>query len=957
MPVRRPLCFISLSYALGIGSAYIFSVETRAFVIALSVSGAAAAVFAFCCRKGFALESGRAVSRAPLLSGAARAEIRRRVFPFVLLVVYAAGGAYCAYEHQREDPLESYAVSPYNNVDVSAAGEEGAADGGGELPGSVAGEEGVAGGDGGLPGEAAASPVPASGRRAVPTLRGRVVKVRVKDEDYRSMTVRTDGGDVLVNVSGVGLEPADMIGKEIGFTGKVEVPAGRRNPGTFDYALYLKTQGVRVIVKCEVGDVNVLRSKGSPVWDAYSLLCGLRYSFLERVRRDMPKDEYELFAGMMFGGSSEMDEESYDLFRRNGVAHILSVSGLHVAIVYAFLNVLFGRRRTLPAYAAIAAALVCYAAMSEFSPSVVRAVTMIGLHIASKVVRTRYDLLTGTCAAALAMLVANPLDLLSVGFRLSFLAVLLLAFATPLVGRYCGYRDRRTGMALSRKDIEMRRIGKFGGHLPAGIVKVMMPVLVIQFGMMPLIAYEFNYVSLSGIILNPPVVALAGWALPMGVCMLILHAASLGVSYIFSWAAVGSAHPGGICEEALHVLDAILRFASGGEATMSGWIIGITRTADAIPYGSFNVVSPPLQLVFAFYGALFFMMSETRALLFARHGFRPVAVACVGVVLAAAITFASPVCRQDRSSLVFVDVGQGDCLHIRTPDGRNYLVDGGGSVDYNVGEKTLLPYLLKNGVGRLDGILSTHLHTDHWRGLCELSEHMDVGNVYIYEGNVVRAGEIVTEGKAGVVREGEIVAGGATDGGMDAKGGERFADGDDGTAVRLGRGSVRYIAQGDTVTLGESVRVDVLYPPRRTAEEYRRAADEEDAGKGDENANSLIMRIDYDGVTALMTGDAGEEAERALLASSALRSRILKVGHHGSKYSTTDDFLAAVAPDAAVIQVGRNTFGHPTAEVLDKLRRDDIMVFRNDLRGAIMFTIRDGKVIYAKDCTTRFQNY
>jgi competence protein ComEC len=477
-------------------------------------------------------------------------------------------------------------------------------------------------------------------------------------------------------------------------------------------------------------------------------------------------------------------------------------------------------------------------------------------------------------------------------------------------------------------------------------------------------------VSLSGIILNPPVVALAGWALPVGVCMLMLHAASLGASAVFSWVA-GAGRPGGTGEGVLHALDAILRFASGGEATMSGWIIGITRAADAIPYGSFNVVSPPAQLVFAFYGIVFFMMSETRALLFARRGFGLAAFVCACVVLAAAVTFASPVCRQDRSSLVFVDVGQGDCLHIRTPDGKNYLVDGGGSVDYNVGEKTLVPYLLKNGVGRLDGILSTHLHTDHWRGLCELSERLDVGNVYIYEGNAVR--------------EGEIVAGERTGGGADA-------DGNDGTAVRVSPEDVRYIAQGDAVTLGASVRLEVLYPPRRAEEDYLRAAADEDAGKGDENANSLIMKIDYGGVAVLMTGDAGEAAERALLGIYArgeasvgdaeadnvvddgatgvgkvageregkpfsLNARILKVGHHGSKYSTTDDFLAAVAPDAAVIQVGRNTFGHPTAEVLDKLKRDDIMVFRNDLGGAIMFAIRDGKVIYAKDCATRFQNY
>ncbi|MDR1293229.1 MAG: ComEC/Rec2 family competence protein [Clostridiales Family XIII bacterium] len=961
MPVRRPLCFISFAYALGIGSAYIFSVDTRNFLIASAVCAAAVAISAFCCPGGDAPSSGRAAPRVPTFAGAANAVARRRVFPFVLLLVYTIGGAYCSHELQWVDPLEEYAVSPYHNVDAPVAeaeGEGSAMDDGGEPPGEAA---------------------PPSGQRAAPALRGRVMKVRVKEDDYRSLTVRSEGRDVLVNVSGVGLAPADIIGREIAFTGKVELPAGRKNPGTFDYALYLKTQDVRVIVKCEAKDVRVLQMKGSPVWGAYSLLCRLRYSFLESVRAEMPKDEYELFAGMMFGGSSEMDDESYDLFRRNGVAHILSVSGLHVAIVYAFLNMLFGRRRTLPVYAAIAAALVCYAAMSEFSPSVVRAVTMIGLHIASKILRVRYDLLTGTCAAALVMLVANPLDLLSVGFRLSFLAVLLLAFAAPLVGRYCGYRDRRTGMALSGKELQERQAGNYATQLPAKMVKVMLPVFVIQFGMAPLIAYEFSYVSLSGIVLNPPVVALAGWALPVGVCMLILHAVSLGASAAFSWA-MGAAPPGGVGEGALRSFDAILGFGSGCEATMSGWIIGVTKAADAIPYGSFSVVSPPVQLVFAFYGVLFFMMSETRALLFARSRFRLVALTFACVALAATVTLASPVCRQDRSSLVFVDVGQGDCLHIRTPDGRNYLVDGGGSVDYNVGEKTLLPYLLKNGVGRLDGIFATHLHTDHWRGLCELSEHMDVGNVYIYEGNSARERDIFAGENAGGAMDAKDAERSPADGGeTDSADGNRFSDGGE-TAMNVGLGNVRYIAQGDTATLGESVSLDILYPPRRAADEYARAAEDEAMGKGDENANSLIMKVDYDGVSVLMTGDAGEEAERALLgiyagggesagdgstgggtgsggAASALRSRILKVGHHGSKYSTTDDFLAAVAPDAAVIQVGRNTFGHPTAEVLDKLKSDDIMVFRNDLGGAVMFAIRDGKVTYAKDCRARFQNY
>jgi competence protein ComEC len=362
--------------------------------------------------------------------------------------------------------------------------------------------------------------------------------------------------------------------------------------------------------------------------------------------------------------------------------------------------------------------------------------------------------------------------------------------------------------------------------------------------------------------------------------------------------------------------------AAHAEGVLLGWMERLTAIADNAAYGHFNVVSPPAPLLFLFYGLLFFAMSETRTLLFARRGFRKAAAACVLIVCAAAATLASPYCRQDRSSLVFVDVGQGDCLHVRTPDGRNYLIDGGGDIDYNVGKKTLLPYLLKNGVGHLDGVFATHLHTDHWKGLVELSREMDMGTAYLYAGNRVRDVEIRVK-------------------------------------------SIAYLAQGDRVDIGDGVAVDVLWPPRRTDVEYVAAAEYEENGEGDENASSLIMKIDYEGVTALMTGDAGIEAEEALLAAdaeasiaegiSALRSRILKVGHHGSKYSTSEEFLAAVDPDAAVIQCGKNTFGHPTAEVLARLAADDIMVFRNDLGGAVMLRIRDGKVTDAEDVGTRFQ--
>jgi competence protein ComEC len=485
--------------------------------------------------------------------------------------------------------------------------------------------------------------------------------------------------------------------------------------------------------------------------------------------------------------------------------------------------------------------------------------------------------------------------------------------------------------------------------LRAAAARTVIPTCVIQIGMMPLIAYEFNYITPAGLLLNPPIVAMAGWVLPVGVSMLL-------------------ALP--LCQAAPapgHIWD----LAAHAEGVLLGWMERLTGIADGAAYGHFNVVSPPAPLLFLFYGLLFFAMSETRTLLFARRGFRKAAAACVLIVCAAAATFASPYCRQDRSSLVFVDVGQGDCLHVRTPDGRNYLIDGGGDIDYNVGKKTLLPYLLKNGVGRLDGVFATHLHTDHWKGLVELSREMDVGTAYLYEGNRVRDVVDVAGMDSPIESandDGTEVAlsfpRGAEGAGEEPAGDERNA-GNPSTVECINVSGVVYLAQGDSVTIGDGVAVDVLWPPRRTDAEYVAAAEDEENGDGDENASSLIMKIDYEGVTALMTGDAGFEAEEALLKAddessladgiSALRSRILKVGHHGSKYSTSEEFLTAVDPDAAVIQCGKNTFGHPTAEVLARLAADDIMVFRNDLGGAVMLRIRDGKVTDAEDVGTRFQ--
>jgi competence protein ComEC len=848
MFIRRPLFIISTFYIAGIGFGYIF--VPGLWVLLCLIPGV--------------------ITIALTKDGV-------RIVAVVSVIAFLTGSIYCQSELEKKDLLAGYAVSPYQNV--------------------VDGDS--------------------SAYLDMPRQYGRVIKIARSDNGLYRLTVRSEGRNVLLRVKPSNLSYGEdlpdnydfeksVLGQKISFRGEAELPSGRRNPGCFDYALYLKTQNIRIIIKCTDSDIGFVPGQDT-LYSAYNGLGRIKYDFLAKSKAALSKESYALLSGMLFGDKSELDDDVYERFQHNGIAHILSVSGLHVMIVYGFITMLLGRRKTVPVYITIAFALICYAVLSEFSPSIIRAVMMIGVHIFSKLMSKRYDLLIGTSLAALIMLVNNPLSLFQTGFMLSFLAVYLLAFFLPLAARFTGRRDTRTGIKLSSRDLDARGFTRTDETFIKKAAGNLIPLFILQLGMAPLVAYDFNFISWTGFLLNLPVVFIAGFIIPIGLVMFAVSATGLP--------------------------DLIFGFLLSVEELLLDSIDWLVRLADGLPFGHVQVVSPPAPLLFLFYLCVFLISSEGFRLAISRRRIKTVSVMLAAVMSVSMLTGVSNVCRESRDALTFVDVGQGDCLHVRTPDGHNYLIDGGGQLDYDVGKKVLLPYLLKNGVGHIDGVFASHLHTDHWRGLAQLAEYMDIEKVYMYEANSAKIHS--TDGTP-CIRDIP-----------DAGGNELTSAGSMTPLI--------YIAQGDRVKLGEDVHLDVLYPSRKTPDEYEALT----APGADENKNSLLMRLDYDGVTVLMTGDLGEEGERTIISelkaigkAELLRSRILKVGHHGSRTSTSDEFLAAVSPDIAVIQVGRNTFGHPTMPVLEKLAADDIMTYRNDTDGAVKFKIADGRINYGG---TQFQ--
>jgi competence protein ComEC len=658
---------------------------------------------------------------------------------------------------------------------------------------------------------------------------GRILSIQKTDEGYVKLFVKTPGEKILLSISGnLPVDNNDLVGRKLRFAGLAETPRAKSNPNMFDYALWLKTKGIRIIVKAKANEVDFVDTNffNNPVGELENKIAGYKFLFLDRLKESVSADNFSVLNGIMFGDKDEIPEETLDDFSKNGASHVLTTSGLHIGIIYLAVFAVLGKKRNLKTSIFIIVFLVVYAFFAEFSAPVVRAVLMITVHIFGLLIKRDFDLFSAVSAAGLLVLAWNPLQLLSASFILSYIAILSIACGSSFVSR------------------------KIGSD--SGLLNFVAIILIIQIGMIPVLAYAFNILSFSAFFMNIPVILIAEIILPIGLVLLLLK--SLAFIPVFSGLF-------DLLSEAENILLNILRELLALSAKQKMF--------------NMSVVSPNFVLIILFYVLIFFLTSELFLMLFLKRRKKILGIFCLAILFFAFAIFIPNKFDKDNSDLVFVDVGQGDCLHVRTPSGKNLLFDGGGKEDYNIGKKVLKPYLLKNGVSKIDYAFASHMHTDHYKGLLELKEEGMIKNLLTNK---------------------------------DLK--------------------------NQKIKIDKGVSIEVF------------SAGEYDPKTDDENKNSKLFNISYNGVKTLMTGDIGFEGEEILLAkkdgAQKINTDILKIGHHGSKTSTSDEFLKAASPIIAVIQVGQNTYGHPTSEVLEKLKK--IPVHRNDLNGAILIDIDKGKL-------------
>ena len=773
-----------------------------------------------------------------------------------------------------------------------------------------------------------------------------------------------------------GEEESLKIGQQIILEGTFSHFATATNPGEFDVQRYYAAKGI---------GGRVRQSQILAVGEKYSFLreklYGFRQVLHDRLAEVFPAKEASVMQTLLLGEKEELDAEVKELYQKNGIAHILSISGLHITLlgmgVYRLL-----KRLGLPVRAAAvggAMLLLIYGVMVGMSVSASRAIGMYLLQMLGIFVGRTYDMLTGLGLMALLLVLQEPERLCDVSFLMSFGAVLGICILTPMLSGDGRERDADAELEVKGISAWLRTVADILGDSAyernkyregwrkvayEGIQRIVSAVKggfaasvgVILFTL-PVQLWFFYEIPVYSVLLNLLVLPFMSVVVAGGILSLIPGLGLVGtvdclILWWYEWICGRFAQlPGAIwCVGRPEVWQIVCYYVGilllvFGREYVEAW----NRRGT---YGEKNVPGDRLH--------------------FARTPHLIAVVMILGLLIG--LLTGNFDCG---SRVTFLDVGQGDGIVVETGQGA-YLFDCGSTSRKNIGEYVLKPYLKSRGTRSLRGVFVSHPDEDHMNGVIELLENgADWGIVVEQLFLPAIAEEKRTESFAALL-----------------------------AAAEAAEVPVSYIKCGDEIR-DSQLRLLCLHPEENTTLADANAYSEcfyvevfakkmkqeaiDDRKANDASGGSVIegsgengsfagngerkdFRMNDGKINILLTGDVEGEGERQLMqelqsmqgsrslqealplqelrslqttrrlqeqrGQREFRVDILKVAHHGSRYSTGTEFLATASPATAIISCGRNnSYGHPHAETLQRLEDARVPWYGTMDYGALTVTV------------------
>lgn len=642
--------------------------------------------------------------------------------------------------------------------------------------------------------------------------------------------------------------PSLFPGDKVSVKGRLSEPAGQRNEGEFDYRRYLYLKDIHFTFRA-YGYASLVKNGTEEDALLMNLVVYPAKAYcIKTIESNVPGDEGQYLKGLVAGDRSDISDETRTAFTDAGVSHLIAVSGLNVAYIVISLTLVlsvFRINKNISIFLIIIF-LIFYCLLTGNSASIQRASIMGALALCGVRMQRKNLFYNIAGISAAVILIADSRLMFDAGFLLSYSATLSMVWIYQKIEKHF----------LSSTKVARKKTSKWIFLLTASFSTT----LAAQLGTLPLTALYFGKISLISLPLNIIAVPMANLSLAIGFLQISLSLFSETISSL-------AAESNFIL---LHMQLALIKYSA------------------SLPGAYIFVRTPAVHEIISVYIILAILFGIQK-----RSDFP--ARACISILLSIAVlTF--PVKEDAQLRIDVIDVGQGDCIVIRTFSGKCIVIDSGNSINgYDSGEKIVAPFLRRMGIDEIDLLMLTHNHADHIGGSIFLVDNLPIRKILCSSAGMA-------EGLAS----------------------DLYHD------ARQRGIPVIHPGTGDYFEF-DGLKIYFIFPAK------------ENRGQEVTNLNnsSLVALIKYKEAEFLFTGDIEAEAESSIIRQygNFIKADVLKAAHHGSITSSASFFLASAMPDAAVISCGKfNKFGHPSAEVLGRLSYFTPQILRTDTGGGVIIT-------------------